>query len=181
MAQLLYVDLLGEDALRAALAKAVSQVRDPHAMLEGISGVLEMRINARFDSKTDPQGQAWAPLAPRTLKRYAREDTPKTGPNAGTVVKRGTLLERTGQMRASLFSQVVDDALEIGMSRRTDGGKTGPLDGGNWSIPLLHEYSTARMPRRGIFTADPEAGVLADGDRDAVLAEVTGWLEGLFD
>lgn len=39
-----------------------------------------------------------------------------------------------------------------------------------------HEFGTKTMPRRGMLTADPEAGTLASGDAVAVLEIVRDYL-----
>ena len=157
MADFLTIDVTGLQALRADLARIQGRLAKPRDLLETLAGVLEQNIEARFDRKVDPQGLPWAPHAASTRAKYQAQDTQRRGPRAGQVVSRGTLLERTGQMRKSLASNVVgDDTVEIGMSRLTDGGA--------WSIPLLHETGTARMPRRGIFLADPDAGTLGRQD-----------------
>lgn len=143
-------------------------------MLHVVAAAYEELIQERFDRKRDPTGQNWAALAPSTRARYAAQDTDAQG----EARKRGTLLERTGQMRASLGWQVRGGEIQVGMSRRSDRGKTGPV-GGNWSIPLLHEYGTARMPRRGLFAADPEQGALGAADQDHILGVIDDWLQTL--
>jgi hypothetical protein len=75
-------------------------------------------------------------------------------------------------MRRSLAPNVGDDFVEVGMSRLSDGGR--------WSIPLLHETGTRRMPRRGIFLADPDAGTLGAQDEADLQAEIVGFLDDLF-
>ncbi|ASM75889.1 hypothetical protein VITFI_CDS1534 [Vitreoscilla filiformis] len=168
-------DLIGEERLLALLRQAVQRLDNLQPMLENIGADWEGRIRERFSTKQAPDGSAWTGLSPATQKRYDAEDKGRS---------QGTLLERTGTMRDSLASQVDNrdktaPTLEVLMSRRSHGGKTGPL-GGEWSIPLLHEYGTHRMPRRGLFTADPEQGELAPVDRDAISDEVAHWLAASF-
>ncbi len=137
-----------------------------------LGALLERNIEGRFDSKRDPSGLPWAPLAASTKAKYDRADTVRKGRNAGELRKRGSLLERTRQMRDSLASNAGDDFVEIGMSRLSDNGK--------WNIALLHETSTERMPRRGLFLADPDAGTLGAEDEADLSAEILDFLDDVF-
>lgn len=163
MAEFLSIDVTGLDELRADLAVAVQRLQHPRDLMETLGGVLEAAIERRFDTKRDPDGSAWAPLADSTKARYAAEDK-------GT--RRGTLLERTGQMRNSLAVNTGDDFVELGMSRLSTGGR--------WSIPLLHETGTTRMPRRGIFLSDPEAGTLGRADQADLQQALAEFLDDVF-
>jgi hypothetical protein len=75
-------------------------------------------------------------------------------------------------MRQSLAHNVSEDGIELGFARATKGGK--------WEVAMLHEFGTAKMPRRGLMTADPKTGKLGASDEALVLAAVNGYLEGLF-
>ena len=172
MADFLSIEVTGAAELQAGLLQAVQRLQQPRDLMQALGGVLVANIQRRFDTKTDPSGQRWAPWADATRAGYDRADTQRTGKNAGQVVRRGTLLERTGQMRASLVANATDNQVEVGMSR--------PTNGGAWSIPLLHETGTARMPRRGIFLADPDAGTLGAGDEADLQAELVGFLDDIF-
>lgn len=163
MADFLSIEITGADALRAELATALHRLQNPRDLMVTLGAVLEANIERRFDRKRDPEGQPWATLAESTNARYAAQDE-----GAG----RGTLLQRTGQMRNSLAANAGDDYVEVGMHRLTDGGR--------WSIPLLHETGTARMPRRGIFLADPDAGTLGSEDEQDLQAELVAFMDQLF-
>ena len=163
MADFLSIEVTGLVELRAELARSLATLEHPRDLMQTLAGVLEANIEQRFDRKRDPQGNRWDPLADSTRDRYAAEDK---------GARRGTLLERTGQMRNSLASNVGDDFLELGMSRLTDGGK--------WSIPLLHETGTEHMPRRGIFLGDPDAGTLGRDDEADLDQALADFLDGLF-
>lgn len=163
MADFLSIDVTGLAELRIDLARAVARLERPRDLMKTLGAVLEANIEQRFDGKRDPNGTAWAPLAESTLARYAAEDK---------GARRGTLLERIGQMRNSLTSNAGDDFVEVGMNRLTDGGK--------WSIPLLHETGTEHMPRRGIFLADPDAGTLGRDDEADLEAELVRFLDDVF-
>lgn len=159
MTDRLQIELKGEAELLGRIDGLVRRLSDPTDMLEQIGAQIESNIQGRFDTKTDPSGKPWAPLAPSTLKKYAKEDGGR---------RKGSLLERDGYMRDSLAHNVVRPYVEIGMSRQTDDGK--------WQVPVLHEFSTRRMPRRGLLTADPEAGTLGERDREDIESIVLEWL-----
>ena len=172
MADFLNITTTGGPELQAYLAQALRSVRQPAELMAALAARLEGNIQERFDTKRDPDGTPWAPLAPATVALYERLDTVRRGRNAGQVRRRGSLLERTRQMRQSLATASGDTYAEVGMSRLSDGG--------NWSIPLLHETGTTRMPRRGIFFSDPDAGVLGREDEASLDQEITDYLDGAF-
>lgn len=172
MADFLSIEVTGNDELRRQLADALARLERPRDLMVALGAILESNIEQRFDSKRDPSGQPWAPLAQSTRDKYDREDTQKSGPKAGKVVRRGTLLERTRQMRDSLAANAGDDFVEVGMNRLSDDGK--------WQIPLLHETGTMHMPRRGIFLADPDAGTLGAGDERDLDAGIVAFLDDVF-
>lgn len=168
MAEFLSIEVTGADELRAELQRAIQRLQQPHELMEAIGASFVANIERRFDTKKDPNGVAWDKLRPATLERYREEDTNKQGVHK----HRGTILERTGRMRDSLAYNAGDDYVEIGMTRLTDGGR--------WQIPLLHETGTRRMARRGLFTADPDAGTLGAGDEADLLDEIRGFLDDVF-
>jgi len=157
------IEMTGESELQALIERAVRNLEKPRDLMDAIGGLMEQAVQGRFDSKTDPQGKSWAALAPSTLARYKQADK---------GARRGTLLERTRQLRNSLTSTPGDDYVDVGFSRLTDSGK--------WDVGQLHEFGTTRMPRRGLLTADPEAGELGAQDRADITAKVESWLDGLF-
>lgn len=163
MAEFLRLDVTGLDALRADLARVLVRLENPRELLEEIGATLEANIERRFDLKRDPNGAAWEPLAQSTRERYAKLDKGS---------RKGTLLERTGQMRNSLAANVGADYVEVGMNRLSTGGR--------WVIPLLHETGTTRMPRRGIFLGDPEAGTLGAEDEADLVRLVGEYLDDVF-
>lgn len=163
MAEFLSIEVTGLAELRVDLARALARMERPADLLEALGAELEANIERRFDRKVDPDGRAWQPLAESTVARYEAEDK---------GARRGTLLERTGQMRNSLSANAGDDYVEIGMSRLSDGGA--------WSIPLLHETGTERMPRRGIFLSDPDAGTLGAEDEADITRLITEFLDDVF-
>lgn len=163
MADSLSIEVTGADELRADLARAIAQLQRPRELMQALGARLVANIERRFDTKRDPSGLPWQQHAPATTARYAKEDG---------GARRGTVLERTGRMRDSLSANAGDDFVEVGMNRLSDGGR--------WQIPLLHEFGTRRMPRRGIFLADPNAGTLGAEDEADLDAELKAFLDDLF-
>ena len=165
MADFLSIEVTGLDALRGDLLRALAHLEHPAQLMDSLGAVLESNINLRFATKTDPNGEPWAPLAASTRKGYDKGDTNKKG----KVVRSGSLLIRTGQMLRSLTHNAGDDWLEVGMNRLTDGGK--------WQVPLLHETGTAHMPRRGIFLGNDKAGTLGAGDEADITAACQAFMD----
>lgn len=163
MAEFLSIEIMGGEQLQAELQRAIARLQRPRDLMQALGDMMVGNIERRFDTKRDPSGVPWRQLEPATIERYARQDK---------GARRGTILERTGRMRDSLTANAGDDYVEIGMSRLTDGGR--------WSIPLLHETGTARMSRRGIFLADPEAGVLGAQDEADLQEEIVAFLDDVF-
>jgi len=154
------ITVTGSAELRAALVRLQGGVRDPKQVLQRIGVVLEGNVQERLQTKVDPTGRAWLPLAPSTRARYAKGDGQR---------RQGTLLVRTGLMMASLSSTVSGSRVTVGFAR---------------PYALYHETGTSRdgrpwMPRRGMLTADPTAGTLGAQDEADVRAEIDRWLDSL--
>jgi len=82
--------------------RAMTQIlQDATPVMKAIGRTLESNVNVRFDTKTAPDGQPWAPWAPSTAAARAREG-------------RGTLLEYTGRMRDSLTYVADAHSVEVG-------------------------------------------------------------------
>jgi len=154
MADGLRVDIGGDD-IPKALAGAAERLAHPRELLERIGAVLEANVNERFRTKTDPDGNAWLPIAASTRKRYEQQYD-------GTVP--GSLLERTRLMRSSLTHNATDEFVEVGF----------PVGYAQW-----HETGTRRMPRRGLLAGDWVSGRLGAADAADVLAEVNDYLAAL--
>ena len=161
MADSITIQLEGIPALRAAFERAAGKLARPGPLMQAIAAQLEVNVNRRFDTKTAPDGSRWLPLARSTRAKYAKQDQGK---------RQGTLLVRTGQMRASLSARGDDEMAEVGFSRDVNG----------WPLALLHEMGTRRMPRRQLLTDDPVTGTLGRGDVDDIEHLVQDYLEGLF-
>ncbi|BBL69747.1 phage virion morphogenesis protein [Methylogaea oryzae] len=128
----------------AALDRLVKRGHDPKPALDDIGNLLESRVHQRFDTKTDPGGVPWEHWKPATVKRH----TDKEG---GSI---GTLLIMSGAMEQSLSHEVRSRSVAVGFGVE---------------YAAYHEVGTKHMERRGLLTADPEAGTLGDGDQRGVM------------
>ncbi len=162
---------LQDDALLAAIGRAIALMEKPQQLLGDIGDQLESNAQLRWDERVDPTGAAWAPLSPATKEIYTSEWFIKANPAFKGGIP-GNLLERTRQLRNSLAHNVGVDYLEIGTSRQV--GKK------QWQVGALMEWGTKNMPRRGILTANPQTGELGTGDTDDVLAIVNQALGSAF-
>lgn len=123
------------------LRRLVDSGQNLHPVMDAIGMTLESRTSARFETKTDPTGKAWAPWKPSTVKSYPNDGNRK-------------LLDRFGDMLLSLNHQADDSSVFIGFGQ---------------PHAEFHERSTRNMERRGMLMANPLAGTLGAGDEDAVL------------
>ena len=130
-----------DKALRDVLATLTRQMSDLTPVMNSIGMEMEGRVSGRFQSRTDPNGQAWVPWAPATLEYYPQKGNRK-------------LLDRYGDMLLSLSHQATKDSVRIGFGK---------------AYSTYHEFGTKTMPRRGLLFADPEAGTMGAGDEAAVL------------
>jgi phage gpG-like protein len=151
---------LDDAELQRALRAAIAVLAQPQPLMEAIGQRLVTNAQLRFDTKTDPTGKPWAPLAEATKEIYTSQWFIAQNPafNGGIP---GSLLERTRLLRASLAYNAGTDYVEVGTSRATQGGK--------WQVGWLHETGTRRMPRRGFLVADPKTGALSPQDQQDVL------------
>lgn len=130
------------------LTKLLGRMGDLTPAMQDIGQALNTRISARFETRTDPTGKAWAPWAESTRDNY-----PKDG--------RGLLLERYGDMLRSLNFQADSTTVRVGFGAVAS--KSGDV------YAAYHEWGTDKMPRRGLLFADPNTGTLAPADETAVL------------
>lgn len=105
------------------LVELQRQLRDLTPVMKAIGRKLESNVNVRFDTKTAPDGSAWAPWSETTAAARAEEG-------------RGTLLEYTGRMRDSLAYEATATSVEVG-----------------FGVPyaVYHEVGTSRMPARPVL------------------------------
>ena len=119
--------------------------------MQSLGMELESRISGRFESRSDPSGNSWAPWAPLTVKSYPEDGNKR-------------LLDRYGDMLASLSHEADSTSVRVGFGQ---------------PYAAFHEWGTKHMPRRGLLFGDPDAGTLASDDELAVLDILSVWLEDL--
>lgn len=137
------------DTVRAHLDGLRQRLGDLSEVMAGIGMELESRISSRFESRTDPNGDAWEPWAPSTKARYPADGNKR-------------LLDRHGDMLGSLSHTSDATSVTVGF--------------GN-PVATYHEWGTEHMPRRGLLFADPDAGTLGNDDEAAVLDILSAWIE----
>ena len=165
---------LDDEPLLRAIDNALHLLQQPAPLLTAIGAKLEMNAQLRFDTKTDPSGQPWAPLSPATVEIYQSDWFIKRNPEfAGGIP--GSLLVRTNRLRQSLAFNVGESWVDIGTSRQVPGRRQP-----TWQVGLLHEWGTVKMPRRGLLVADPKTGELGADDRADVLDAVSRMLGDAF-
>lgn len=162
---------LQDAAMLAAIDESIDQLAHPRDLFDEIGAVLEANINQRANNKVDPNGMPWAPLSPATIEIYESDWFIKRNSEFKGGIP-GSLLNRTNAMMRTLNHNAGDDFAEVGFSRATPGGK--------WQVSMLHEFGTKKMPRRGLLTADPEAGTLGEQDQADVMDTISRMLGGLF-
>ena len=140
-----------DKAFRDSLAQLYRGMGNLTPVMQSIGMELESRISGRFESRTDPTGNAWAPWAQSTVDSY---------PDGGNR----RLLDRYGDMLASLSHQADATSVRVGFGQ---------------PYAAFHEWGTEHMPRRGLLFSDPDAGTLAEGDEAAVLDILGVWLDDL--
>lgn len=140
-----------DKAFRDSLAQLYRGMGNLTPVMQSIGMELESRISGRFESRTDPSGNAWAPWAQSTVDNY-----PENGNRR--------LLDRYGDMLASLSHQADANSVRVGFGQ---------------PYAAFQEWGTEHTPRRGLLFADPDAGTLAEGDEAAVLDILGVWLDDL--
>ncbi len=130
-------------------------------VMDAIGHTVETRVRERFETRTDPDGKAWAPWAESTLASYPFPGTPAAtieGPG------NGRLLDRYGTMLDLLSHDATSDSVRVGFAH---------------DYATYHEFGTERMPRRGLLYSNPETGELGDDDEAAVLEVLSDWIDDL--
>ena len=150
MASEFSVQVQGDQALLKVLADLRGRTGNLTSAWKLIGAELVSNADRRFETKTDPAGIPWAPWAPRTARLRAKQG-------------RGTLLELTRLMRASLSSTADADGVTFGLGR---------------SYGLFHETGTRKMVRRGMLLASVDPATLGDTDRRTVLDILMEHLHG---
>lgn len=144
------VQVQGDRELLQVLADLRGRAGDCLPAWKLIGAELVSNADRRFETKTDPAGNPWAPWSPRTAHLRAKQG-------------RGTLLELTRLMRASLNFEADRDGVAYGLGR---------------SYGPFHETGTRKMPRRGMLLASIDPPALGGTDRRVVLDLLMEYLHG---
>lgn len=141
-----------DEGISRYLQQLNARLADLSPVMDSIGHALEQNIRQRYQSRKDPNGNAWKDWAPDTKKTYpwrgSKAAKGKNGPG------RGKILERYGHMFDSLSYTYDKTNVSIG-----------------FAVPYAayHEWGTKRMPRRGLLTANPATGELGAQDQKTVL------------
>lgn len=132
------IETTGSEALQAALQQLRDTVDDMRPALGEVGAALEASIRARFETKTDPAGHAWAPYKAISAAIHKA----RTGQDIT-----GSLLQRTLVMEGSTEHHVGADFVEVGLSDKK---------------ALHHEYGTSgRVSKSGkTYGAIPRRGMV---------------------
>ncbi|MBL8471355.1 MAG: phage virion morphogenesis protein [Rhodocyclaceae bacterium] len=158
---------IADAGVDAALARLAGRIADPSEVLDAIGAALEARVQIRFERKVDPAGQEWEPLGAGTRAAYDKQDKVRDRKGGQKTVRRGTLLERSGRMLASLSHLVAGAAVDVG-----------------FGVPYAQYHETGTeddrgdpvLPRRGMLTADPDTGELGADDAAALVDMIDQFL-----
>lgn len=145
---MLVLDIHSQGHISAHVKQLQEKLGDMTDVMAGIGMELESRISARFESRTDPEGDPWEPWAKSTVASYPEDGNKR-------------LLDRYGDMLASLTHEVTPTSVTIGFGDPT---------------ATYHEWGTKHMPRRGMLWVDPDLGTLSDDDNAAVLEILSAWM-----
>ena len=152
------------DDITPALRGLLGKLSDFSEPMEGIGSAIKGRISARFETQTDPNGQAWHPWAKSTDKYYPRPGSKyaKGRDGAGN----GRLLDRYGHMLGNLNYQPGLTEVVVGFAH---------------DYATHHEFGTKKngnthIPRRGLIFANPQSETLSADDEQAVIDIINDWL-----
>lgn len=139
-----------DQGVRDHFSQLLTKMEDLSPVMDSIGMELESRVSGRFETQSDPNGEAWAPWAPSTAEQYPADGN-------------GTILDRYGDMLLSLSHEA---------------SATSTLVGFGQPYATYHEFGTRKMPRRGLLTADPNSGEVGQEDQEAILAILAVYLGG---
>lgn len=142
---------VNDQVWRDVVATLHNRLSDLTPVLAEIGMELESRVSSRFETRTDPDGMPWAPWAQSTVDYYPEDGNKR-------------LLDRYGDMLASLSHKVNSDSVSIGFGQ---------------PYATYHEWGTKHMPRRGLLMSDPDAGTLSEDDNALVLDVLNDFLNDL--
>lgn len=153
-----------DSAFRATMRRLQDGMSDLTPVMNRIGGTLETNVKNRFQTRTDPNGQAWKPWAASTLKYYPFAGTKYAKGDEGPGNGNGKLLDRYGTMLDGLSYEPDSNSVRVGFAM---------------PYAAFHEFGTKKMPRRGMLMGNPDAGTLGQADERAVIDILNGFLQGL--
>lgn len=172
---MIHIELVNDQRVMQSLQRAANVLQQPAPLMVEIGGLLEANARERFDSKRDPAGHKWAAISKATRVIH-RAITGKA--------LTGSLLERSGTLRDSIESHVIDAGAGV---------EVGP------SAPYaaFHEFGTrprgrkggGAIPRRGMIFGDVSgqgqnaqvSQALSRRDTQKVVALVMRHVQAAFD
>lgn len=118
------IDITLEDRqVRAALERLARRVADMTPVMQAIATELEARVEARFETATDPAGRPWAPLKASTMAAYLsrgkgnyKKDGSLTKKGAARLASRRPLYD-TGDLLGSLTSSASRSQARVGFGQ----------------------------------------------------------------
>ena len=164
-----FLIVVDDDVMLQRIGQVLNLLQHPQSLMQSIGAVLKTNVERRFETKTDPNGQQWAPLSEITPTLYwtidkQRRASLKKDADGSYIIPSmpGSLLQRTNYMLESLTPpHATDDSVELGFTR---------------PYAKWHETGTKIMPRRGMLTADPKEGRLGAQDQQDILDEVESFI-----
>lgn len=90
-----------DEEVRRRFTGLETAARDLRPAMDEIGAMLMTSTDLRFEQEKDPEGNAWAPLAPSTVKRKA-----KAGHEA--------MLQWSGRLRGSMTREATANSVEVG-------------------------------------------------------------------
>lgn len=146
------------EAVNELLVQLVRELKHMEPVMGSIGTELEAQISGRFETETDPDGEAWAQWSPMTEATYPDDGNRR-------------ILDRYGDMLRSLNHKATERTVRVGFGAVASKAKD--------VYAVYHEFGTDIMPRRGLLFSDPNEGTLGEGDEAAIVAILEDWLNGI--
>lgn len=146
-----------DSGLRAQISALLAFVANPLPMYRAIGAAIRPVIDARFDSRTDPNGRVWEPWAESTRGEREKE---RNDPHRDSRFI-GTMMQHYGEMRRGLQDIADSTGVEVGFDAE---------------YARFHEQvdtskkEVGKMPRRGLLFKSKAGDSLSDSDNAVVLA-----------
>lgn len=102
---------IADDAIQAALDKVAARGGDTAPMMADIEGAMIFDVQRRFETETDPAGQAWQRMSKRTAAARAKRGRRKAADAAPVTPK---LLRDTNRLYSSIQGSSGAGFAEVG-------------------------------------------------------------------